>query len=238
MISLNQQAPEKPDYREDGSLEVFRVWKTIQGEGPLSGRPAVFVRLSGCNLQCPACDTDYTSRRLATHPLTLLKTIREVGRESGPKLVVFTGGEPFRQNISPVVRDLFYLGYEVQIETNGTLYLEDFPWASPSLTVVCSPKTPVINRSLERNVTSFKYVLEAGFVDEDGLPSITLGGMKPARPPVWMRHDLIYVQPMDPGTLNEGWDEKYKENIKATVESALKHGFRISLQTHKILGVE
>ncbi|WP_046973456.1 7-carboxy-7-deazaguanine synthase QueE, partial [Dyella japonica] len=96
---------------------------TIQGEGPFCGQPAVFVRLAGCNLQCPGCDTNYTSNRKKMSHSDIWQEIVHVTGEAKTKLVVITGGEPFRQ--PEVVNFINYLidmkGYRVQVETNGTM---------------------------------------------------------------------------------------------------------------------
>ena len=55
---INKQPIEKREPSYEGTLQVHSIFKTIQGEGPFCGTPCVFVRLAGCNLQCPACDTD------------------------------------------------------------------------------------------------------------------------------------------------------------------------------------
>ena len=63
----NQQLADKPVLNETGlSLQVNSIFYTIQGEGPFAGRPAIFIRLAGCNLQCPGCDTEYTKRQTMT----------------------------------------------------------------------------------------------------------------------------------------------------------------------------
>ena len=99
-MEVNTQPREKLDHRSDGSLEVHHIWKTIQGEGPLAGSPAVFVRLAGCTLQCSFCDTDYTSKRVRQEPEEILAGIKAIG--GGCNTVVLTGGEPFRQNVGPL----------------------------------------------------------------------------------------------------------------------------------------
>jgi organic radical activating enzyme len=151
-------------------LEVCDVWRTIQGEGPFAGLPAVFVRLAGCNLNCPACDTDYTSNRMSIRPEQLVERIQY--KQTGG-LVVFTGGEPLRQNIGIATKLLYRLGYTVQIETNGMLYRDDMEYNG--LTIVCSPKSPIIHEKLQPLIRAVKYVVQAGFVDVDGLPTRTLG---------------------------------------------------------------
>lgn len=101
---------------------------TLQGEGSSSGKLALFIRLSRCNLSCPGCDTPYTwdwtrfnsmheSRRIATDELRLWGTSQPV------ELVVITGGEPLLQQeaLLPLVRSLVESGRRIEIETNGTV---------------------------------------------------------------------------------------------------------------------
>lgn len=235
MVPLpNAQVREKQRIRDDGVLEVHSLFHTIQGEGPFAGLAAVFIRLTGCNLQCPLCDTDYTSNREELSPFQVLDTARRACPAfAKTDLAVLTGGEPFRQNIGPTVREFLLAGWKVQIETNGTLFLEDFPWYAENLTVVCSPKTPVIEPKIVKHVNAWKYVVEAGKVEaHDGLPAVALGGMKPARPPKEFRRSQIYLQPCD-----EQDEAKNKANLKAARDSALKWGYRCGVQLHKILGV-
>ena len=65
-MSMMTNVQKQEGYSKDligNSLEVVDLWQTIQGEGPFAGMRAIFIRLAGCNLQCPFCDTDYTSKR-------------------------------------------------------------------------------------------------------------------------------------------------------------------------------
>lgn len=237
---VNAQPPEKQDLNTVGNLAVFKVWKTLQGEGPFVGQPAVFVRLAGCNLQCPGCDTDYTSTRPIRSAQDLCNEVREHADSMQTKLVVLTGGEPFRQNIAPFVRECLHAGLLVQIETNGTLYLQDFPYYAENVVLVCSPKTPTINVDLRKHIGHLKYVVQAGHIDPaDGLPTSVLGNnLAPARP--WMmfyeqqrERGVVYVQPMD-----EGCPVKNKANQEAALESCMKFGYRYCHQLHKVLGLE
>ena len=159
----------------------------------------------------------------------LLERIR-AEREDG--LVVLTGGEPFRQNISQLAVALYHMGYSVQVETNGTLYLKDFPYFAVS--IVCSPKTAKIHPQLISYVSAYKYILEAGKIKKDGLPSSALGmPFVPARPPRDYPREKIFVQPLD-----EQDEERNKLHRQTAVESCLTFGYRLSIQTHKILGLE
>lgn len=235
---MNLQVIEKQILISDGSLDVVDIFPTIQGEGPFVGRPAVFVRLAGCNLQCPECDTDYTSNRKLLSEEEIVKTIVEV---APPKcgLVVLTGGEPMRQQLAPFVHAVRRKGFHVQVETNGTLCDKTIGkyglWGST--TIVCSPKTPKLNEDLFPNITHFKYVVTNGEVDPaDGLPTSSLGmSGKPARPPEWFFEsfrDKIYVQPCDSknATVND-W------NIKEAIKSCMQFGYTLCLQIHKIIGL-
>lgn len=228
---MNQQPIEKQHLREDGTLEVHSIFRTIQGEGPFTGQRAVFVRLAGCNLQCPLCDTDYTGSRWTAGPASLVDYVREQA-EPG-HLVVITGGEPFRQNLRPAVQALLDAGYRVQLETNGTLY-QELPY--DHITVVCSPKTGSINKKLAEHLSALKYVLHADSrAQDDGLPLSALGhsaSPRLARPPS-VFSGIIYLQPVD-----EADAVKNGRHLDATIKSVMDHGYTLCLQTHKIINME
>ncbi len=234
---LNQQPPEKPSYREDGFLQVFKVFPTIQGEGPFTGTPAIFARLSGCNLgafSCSLCDTDYTSQRELLSSSELVDRIKQAAGPNRISLIVVTGGEPYRQNIIPFTKHAIREGFRVQVETNGTLCPPGMETLS-SLSIVCSPKTPKINWDMERCVSAYKYVLDADFVDpDDGLPTCTMGAsLRIARPAFKFSPEHLFIQPLD-----EQDEVENQRNRKAAVDSCLRFGYRLSLQTHKLLGLE
>lgn len=221
---------------EASSPVVHSIFYTIQGEGPFAGRPAVFVRLWGCNLQCPWCDTDYTSIR---EVMPVEDVVRKVNGEYGERfavdpLVVITGGEPLRQPIGPLVVALVEAGYRVQLETNGTLPPLKLPLAASAFThYVVSPKTGTVHPKMAQAADAYKYVITQGEVDgRTGLPTQALG--HPAHPqlpapPERLPRSRVYVQPMDPDP-NGG-------NLKACVSAVLKHGYTLCLQTHKLAGV-
>lgn len=112
------------------AYQVNEIFYSLQGEGYYTGTPAVFLRLSGCNLRCTFCDTDHS----ASTPMeidTLVKTL--LGYPS--RHLVITGGEPSLQVDRLLIEVLHDAGFYVQIETNGTHPLPDnIDW------VTCSPK--------------------------------------------------------------------------------------------------
>lgn len=213
-------------------LEVNSIFKTIQGEGPFSGQPAIFVRLAGCNLQCPFCDTEYTKYEILD-PCSVISRIKLVKGNSNIKLVVITGGEPFRQNIYYLVQMLLNY-FRVQIETNGTIYRQ-LSYDHKNLTIVCSPKTAIISSKLKPHIDAYKYVLSSDSVADDGLPQFALGhkqNSNVSRPDEDFEGP-VYVQPMD--SKNKRINEL---NIEACKRSVIDFGYTLCLQTHKIIGVE
>lgn len=228
---MNCQPIEKKSYHPKELLDVVAIFTTIQGEGPYTGHRAIFIRLAGCNLQCPGCDTDYTTDRTLMSVADIIKVI-DVNHPN-PKLVVITGGEPFRQNISPLARQLILFGYKVQVETNGTL--PPPPMFPKSVTVICSPKTGKLNAELEEYVTAYKYVLHHEQVAEDGLPIKALDHSvaKQVARPRYSDFLPVYLQPMD--CKDESINFK---NQEAVVKSCLEHGHILQLQIHKLLDLE
>lgn len=223
----------------EGRLDVFDFWETIQGEGPFSGRRAIFVRLAGCNLQCPGCDTDYTSKHTTYIAESLSARINSdfkhhkdcIDTSRYNPLLVITGGEPFRQNFGPFARLMLTEGWEIQVETNGTVWHDDIPMLP--ITFVCSPKYDYIHEELKPHIKALKYVIRAGEVDSDGLPLYALGyKFRPARPREWFKGE-IWIQPCD-----EGDPARNKAYMDEAVAVCMKHGYRLGLQIHKLIGVQ
>lgn len=197
---LNTQTPLPPAQEDVGTLDVHSIFLTIQGEGPYAGHPAVFIRLHGCNLQCPGCDTEYTDSLLKLTPDMIARQVRDTGHSAG--LIVITGGEPFRQNITATVWHLISQGYNVQVESNGVFAPSTgLPFDDERFTLVVSPKTAKIHPMTAKAAHVYKYVICESNVAEDGLPISALHhplpeGRTVARPPVgWVGE--VYINPMD-----------------------------------------
>lgn len=222
----------KPDRGPGLVLDVQSIFYTIQGEGPFTGQPSVFVRLWGCNLRCTFCDTDFESN---VQPTMLVSDVTSRVKElAGGKtaLVVLTGGEPLRQNVVPLIMGLEATGMTVQIETAGTLWPEGLEKTGAH--IVVSPKTEKLHPSVQRYANTFKYVIRAGDTTPDGYPSRnpqTGELFNVARPEDETRP--VYLSPMD-----EYNYELNKANVQEVKMHALATGRYVSIQTHKILGVE
>lgn len=254
---------EKPVFlaAKDGALSVQEIFYTIQGEGPYAGMPAVFIRLAGCNLRCHFCDTDFESH---ARPWTQRDIINEVQRLLPEPtrahlrpLIVLTGGEPCRQPIGALLVELVdQLGYRVQIETAGTLWpraMEERHLLRGDVVLVCSPKTKQVHDDIERYCRDWKYIISVR--DEHhpmtGLPTSSTqvkGESSTLFVPPWHKRpgDTIWVQPcaeyyeidlLDRRVAIHLDADETMRNVNLCVELAMKFGYRVSLQTHKIMGL-
>jgi len=206
---------------------VKEAFKTLQGEGRHMGRVAVFCRFAGCNLwsgreqdragaQCRFCDTDFVgtdgegggkfvdAEALAAHLAALWGADRE-GR-----FAVLTGGEPMLQIDADLVEALHGQGFEIAVETNGTLP------AAPGLDWICvSPKAGA--RLVQTTGDELKLVYP-----QDGADPALYEGLD-------FTHFLL--QPMD--------GLEILRNTRAAIDYCLAHPrWRLSVQTHKMIGVK
>lgn len=212
--------PIRPPAKGDGStLDVQAIFPTLQGEGPYAGWPAVFVRLGGCNLACEFCDTEFESFSSVSVADILNDVKAKAGRAT---LVVITGGEPLRQPIAPLCAALIEAGFKIQIETNGTLWRE----LPEAVELICSPKntgkgyTPIRPDVLART-KALKFIISESHAGYQDIADVGQGDIP------------VYVQPMDEYDL-----AKNAANLKRATEIALQKGCRLSLQLHKIAGIE
>ena len=223
-IMLGQNPKRSPVNSDGNVLDVKSIFRTVQGEGPFAGVPAVFIRLGGCNLACKFCDTEFEDFTR----MLLDDILQEVQRLTAPfktiKLLVITGGEPFRQNILPLCQKLLQKSYQLQIETNGTLY-QDLP---TEVNIVCSPKPPAtgytrLREDLLPRVSAVKFLISTTIEKYSRIGEI---GQTDYNIPV-------FLQPMDQNN-----EEINKQNIALAIELAYKTGYRVSHQLHKIWGIE
>ena len=190
-------------------MKINEVFYSLQGEGFWTGTPAVFVRLSGCNLHCSFCDTLHESGQQMSED-----QIAQTVAQWPARHVVITGGEPSLFLTPTLVERLHAAGKFVAVETNGTHTLPDnVDWITLSPKDAFEPHaTPVLTRCDELKVVC------------DGTPP-------PTYPHIEAAHR--FLQPCDQG------DETENRRIMAyTVEFCKAHPeWRLSLQTHKIAGI-
>lgn len=231
---------------------VKAIWRTVQGEGAWMGRPAVFVRFAACNLwsgyeadrrrdaartgaACPLwCDTDFT-REGAIHldAPALAAEISRIAREDDLAIdfVVLTGGEPLLQADEALIRHLHEAGLEVACETNGTVRLADaFGLESggmlPPDWIVCSPKLP-------EHMLVLEYCDELKLVVPDYRPEAYRAVVRRVRAHALAgpRRRFLWLQPED--------GPRRAEAARLAVHLAQRTpGWRVSVQTHKVLGVD
>ncbi|MFV9474623.1 7-carboxy-7-deazaguanine synthase [Advenella sp. RU8] len=205
---------------------VKEIFKTLQGEGAQAGRTAVFCRFSGCNLwsgreqdragaQCTFCDTDFVGtdgtdggKYASAHALAAkLAMIWGAGTEN--RFVVFTGGEPLLQLDDDLIRAVHEQGFEIAVETNGTLPAPDgIDW------ICVSPKAGTTLVQTRGNELKLVYP-------------------QPGIDPAQFEHldfQQFWLQPMD--------NLVQRENTAQAIAWCLEHPrWRLSTQTHKIIGI-
>ena len=104
-------------------FKVNEIFKSIEGEGVRTGLPCTFIRLYGCNLKCSYCDTRYSCENEEYTPMSLAQIVIEVVNLGGRRVTI-TGGEPLlHQEIELLIAELRSRDFEVNIETNGSMYI-------------------------------------------------------------------------------------------------------------------
>lgn len=192
-------------------MKIKEIFYSLQGEGGFTGRPAVFVRFSGCNLACPFCDTDFKGGDDYTED----GLIEAVG-QFPCKFIVFTGGEPTLQLTESLVKKLHKAGYYLAMETNGTrAYPKGVDW------VTVSPKNDFCYTARlypdNRPAEEVKVVYD-GHNDPDKYAHLGV---------------LKYIQPCDTGDA-----DRNRAILERAVEWLKEHPkWRLSLQTQKIINV-
>lgn len=202
------------------TFTVHELFYTLQGEGQNTGRPAVFCRFAGCNLWtgreedradavCRFCDTEFRGGTKYRTAGELGRAIKALWPGEAPAFVVFTGGEPTLQLTAELCEGLHWCGFQIAVETNGTRHP---PRGVDWLTV--SPKARA--ELVVRRGDELKLVYPQDGVDPERYTELDF------------RH--FFLQPMD------GPD--VEANTAAAIDYCLRHPhWRLSMQTHKVLGL-
>ncbi len=203
------------------TLKTNEIFASLQGEGLRQGIPAIFVRLTGCNLKCAFCDTKYaweSGREMS--PDAILEKIHRLRHRFPAKWICLTGGEPLAQNIATLVDKLKGEELSVQIETNGTFApVPRADWHT------LSPKPP----EYSYHPGFLKKAREIKLVVSRDLNMAPIRSLRKAFP----RSTPILLQPQD----NAAWSLKKANRL---LEEGLLEDFdniRLSIQFHKILGI-
>lgn len=211
-------------------LPVNEIFKSIQGEGFFTGSPAVFIRLQGCDVRCSFCDTKYAMDINPDYKSMMIGDIAYKKKESPVYCelntdalinfitkkypapvnhhIVLTGGEPFLHEIDRLITELVRFQYFVQVETSGCHPIEK----QDGMWITMSPKQCTIKEHYQE-ADELKYIVNQN-TDFDKIGDIV--------------HPYIYLQP----------ESMKVENVKLCVDKTIEYGFRLSLQTHKLIGMK
>lgn len=190
--------------------KINEIFYSLQGEGRNTGRAAVFIRFSGCNLRCPFCDTKHESGTLMTDEMIIVEA-----RKYPTDLIILTGGEPTLFADAALIEKLHEAGFKIAMETNGTRRIPngiDFVTISPKFEF-CQHAELAVKKCDELKVVY------------NGKNDMTLYENIEAH--------YKYIQPCDTG------DEVVNKEIRqSSLEFVLRNSsWRLSIQTQKILDI-
>ena len=192
---------------------IVETFHSLQGEGSWTGVSAFFIRLAGCDVHCPWCDQkeSWTSKGYAQKSV---KMLAEAAKVTNPAIVVVTGGEPLMHDLFPLTQGLRTLGLRVHLETSGAYALSgQFDW------VTFSPKL-------------FKLPDETIYSQVNEL-KVVIATEKDLR---WAEEQENKVHPQTIKYLQPEWNTP--ESKALVFNYIIDHPqWRMSLQTHKFLGV-
>jgi organic radical activating enzyme len=195
-------------------LPVVESFNTLQGEGFHAGVAAFFIRLGGCDIGCHWCDTK-ESWDAETHPQMKVEEIASILKKSNTKVAVITGGEPVMYNLGPITKSIKQLGVKTHIETSGAYPLTgSWDW------VCLSPKknAPPV-KSIYKKTNELKIIIH----NHDDFNWAETNAKKVEK------ECKLYLQP------EWGKSKKMIMEIKNYIEKY--PNWRLSLQTHKYLGI-
>ena len=194
---------------------IVEIFHSVQGEAFHAGVPHVFIRFGTCNLRCEWCDTDF----MTFTSMTALDILGDV-MEYDCKRIIFTGGEPMLHDLWPLHRLLKARGYNLSVETNGTIEVPEglLDW------VCVSPKDQMYPDVKIRQRTG------------DELKCVYVGQDLTMYDDLRQGFDHAFLQPCYMEAESVEWNGK---NFAETEEVVKKNsGWRLSLQTHKWMGVD
>lgn len=231
------------------TLLVNEIFETIQGEGSYTGTPSVFLRLQGCPVGCPWCDTQHTwevlPEKQVSADIILLKTadsptyfnssseaLLELLDKQGytANHIVITGGEPCMYDLTELTSSAIAKGFSVQIETSGTYEVKCHAdtWVTVSPKINMKAGMPILSQAMRRAneikhpIAMQKHIdeLDALLVRENIPTRLTLSNAKV--------HPMVYLQPIS----------QQERATELAIATCIKRNWRLSVQLHKYIGVE
>jgi 7-carboxy-7-deazaguanine synthase len=196
-------------------LPVMETFYTVQGEGQFAGAPAYFIRLGGCDVGCVWCDVK-ESWDASIHPLVSIEDLTERVRLSGAPIAVITGGEPAMYPLEALTSSIASLGVRCHIETSGAHPLTgNWDWVTFSPKKFKAPLEEIYQKASELKVVVF-HKSDPSWAQEHAEKV--------------SQNCLLYLQPE--------WDKR-DSMMPIILEYIQKNTrWRISIQTHKYIGVE
>ena len=203
----NAIAPESITY------PVVETFHSVQGEGYWMGVNAYFIRLGGCDVHCPWCDTKESWNPLR-HPARSPEDLAQAARKANPAIVIITGGEPLMHDLNPLTAAIRQWGMPVHLETSGAHpFSGDFDWVTFSPKQFQQPHPSIYAHTQELKVVIAK---------EQDL--------------VWAEQQAKLVASKTLKYLQPEWNQPASKDL--IFQYVLQHPqWRISLQTHKLLQV-
>jgi organic radical activating enzyme len=196
-------------------LPVMETFYTVQGEGAYAGAPAFFIRLAGCDVGCVWCDVK-ESWDAEKHPLQSIESLTDAVSQSGAGICVITGGEPTLHDLSELTKTIRAKGIRTHLETSGTQTLTgEWDWITFSPKKFKAPLVEYYTKSHELKVI-VNHTSDIAWAQDhaDKMHAQTSFYMQPE----WEKRDVMQQHILDYIRRNTQW--------------------RISVQTHKYLGVD
>lgn len=211
MLLINNKIEDKTNL--DYQYPVVEMFHSIQGEGFWNGENSFFIRLAGCDVYCPWCDQKETWS-MKKYPLLTVENITNNITNINTKHIIITGGEPLLHDLFSLTKILKNLGYKTHLETSGAhVFTGEFDW------VTFSPKPyKKPHESIYNYVSELKVVID----DENDL--------------IWAESEAQKLPINTPKYLQPQWENPHSQEL--IFNYILNHPqWRLSLQTHKFMGV-
>jgi 7-carboxy-7-deazaguanine synthase len=231
------------------TLLVNEIFETIQGEGSFTGTPSVFVRLQGCPVGCPWCDTQHTwdvlPEKLVGVDIILLKSaesptyfetsssdLLELLNKQGytANHIVITGGEPCMFDLTELTSKAVAKGFSVQIETSGTYKVKCHAdtWVTVSPKINMKAGMPILSQAMQRANEIKHPIAMQKHIDE--LDALLIRENMPTRfsNSKITPQPLVYLQPIS----------QQARATELAISTCIERNWRLSVQLHKYIGIE